>query len=189
MRAGGTNVRNQKPKAARRWLSINLRSVRSSIFTPKNRSCHLTRHRDPTRSLGDCQQRMESFSTWSEALTKVTNASREKASYPASSASDPSAPISARSRANFTARARVRPGRRDLITCSKDKEAFNKAFRASRAATTSTSSAGRLLGPMAMRTSSSIARKRSIAAAFGSPATLLIFLTTARRSARSAALT
>jgi hypothetical protein len=98
-------------------------------------------------------------------------------------------PISARSRANLTARARVRPGRRDLITCSKDKEAFDKVPRASRAATTSTSSAGRLLGPIAMRSSSSIALKRSIVAAFGSPATLLIFLTTARRSARSAALT
>jgi hypothetical protein len=92
------------------------------------------------------------------------------------------------SRANLAARARTRPDLRVLIICSKHGKASDKASRAPRAATTSTSSAGRLLGPVAMFSSSSRALKRSLVTAFGSRATLLTFLTTARRSARSAAL-
>ena len=89
--------------------------------------------------------------------------------------------------ANRAAREAFQPNLRDFLTISsKNGAASNRAFRASRLATTSTSSAGRLFGPMAMRSNSPIAFRRSLVAAFRSLATLLTFLTTRPRALESA---
>jgi hypothetical protein len=77
-------VRDSIAKGCSRWLSTNLRSVRASIFTPRSRGFWSLHHRAPTKSPGDCREEMENLSTRSKALMKITDASREKASYPAS---------------------------------------------------------------------------------------------------------
>jgi hypothetical protein len=80
---------------AKRRASLNIVGSLSAFARDPNPRPHKTiecaymvtrlmRHRDPTKLPGDCREGMESLGTRSKALMKITNVSREKASYPAS---------------------------------------------------------------------------------------------------------